>query len=97
MQVIPDCIELEQIKYLQQKQQYKQNENEFQEVKNYMMTSQIQCFKYNNSIDKQVQKETCFDAFISLSSDGKELVITNRRYDTDNSSESDSEEGSNSR
>lgn len=56
-----------------------------------MMTSQIQCFKYNNSLDQEVQKETCFDAFISLSSDGKELVITNRRYQASDSESSSSE------
>ena len=54
------------------------NVNEFSDVKNFMMTSQIQCFKYNSSLDKLVQKVNCYDAFISLSADGKELVVTKR-------------------
>lgn len=55
------------------------DEDSFQFIANYMKTSQIQCFKYNNSLDKQVQSQTCFDALISLSNDGKCLVITNMR------------------
>lgn len=42
------------------------------------MQTQIQCFKYNNSLDKEVQKSKCFDSFLTLSSDGKKLLITNR-------------------
>jgi hypothetical protein len=42
------------------------------------MQTQIQCFKYNNSLDKRVQKTNCFDSFLTLSSDGKKLLITNR-------------------
>ena len=58
---------------------HEDNLQSFVEAKNYMMTSQIQCFKYNNSLDKAVQKFNCYDAFISLSSDGNELIITNRK------------------
>ena len=57
----------------------KPNINEFLDVKNTMMTSQIQCFKYNSTIDKSIQKYTCFDAFLSLSQDGREIIITNRK------------------
>ena len=42
------------------------------------MQTQIQCFKYNNSLDKKVQKVNCFDSFMVLTSDGKQLQITNR-------------------
>lgn len=43
------------------------------------MTTQIECFKYNNSIVKDVQKQTCYAAFLSLSSNGTKLLITNRK------------------
>ena len=68
------------------------NNNEFQDVKNFMMTSQIQCFKYNSSLDKEVQKVTCNDAFISLSADGKELIVTKRVPITDEADAEESEE-----
>lgn len=79
-EVVPDVLEIEQAKYLQYMASAPaKDEDSFQFITNYMKTSQIQCFKYNNSIDKQAQSQTCFDALISLSNDGKCLVITNMR------------------
>ena len=43
------------------------------------MTTQIECFKYNNSIEKEVQKQSCYAAFLSLSSDGTKFETTNRK------------------
>lgn len=70
------------MKYLQEKKKDEEKEpnlNEFFDVKNQMMTSQIQCFKYNTTLDKKIQSSTIFDAFLSLSQDGREIIITNRK------------------
>lgn len=81
MEIVPNLEEMEQLQYMRRKAEEeakKSSVNEFSDVKNFMMTTQIQCFKYNSSLDKAVQKVNCYDAFISLSADGKELIVTKR-------------------
>ena len=54
---MPDALDIEQQKYLQKvaSSQPKEEQDSFQFIMNYMKTSQIQCIKYNSSLDKQVQ------------------------------------------
>ena len=39
----------------------------------------IKCIKYNNSLDETVQQNYFFDAFITVSSDGSKLIISNKK------------------
>lgn len=39
----------------------------------------MKVFKYNTSLDKNVQEHNCYDAFIQLSEDGEQLLITNKK------------------
>ena len=81
IEVVPNSIEKQKLIYNRSRKQdtnEKDPSEEFNNAKQYLMQTQIQCFKYNNSLDKEVQKANCFDSFMTLSSDGKRLLITNR-------------------
>lgn len=39
----------------------------FIEVKKYLTETKIKCFKYNNSLDKEVQNKPYYEAMFSLS------------------------------
>ena len=41
--------------------------------------NKVKCIKFNYSLDEVVQKHVCFDAFIKLSQDKKQLIIANKK------------------
>ena len=87
MEIVPSVYEIQQMKYKQyllnrskeDVENAAKNQDEFTTCKNFMIQTQIPCFKYNTSLDKAVQKQNCYEATMSLSSDGKSLIIINRK------------------
>ena len=39
----------------------------------------VKLVKYNSSLDKEVQNEVCYDAFMQISEDETNLIITNKK------------------
>jgi len=48
-------------------------------VKSFLTRSHIKCFKFNYSLDEAVQNFNNYEAYISLSEDHSQLIITNRK------------------
>ena len=48
-------------------------------VKSFLTTSHIRCFKFNYSLDEDVQNFNSYEAYIALSADHSQLIITNRK------------------
>jgi hypothetical protein len=46
-----------------------------------MKATTIKCVKYNYSLDADVQNFFQFDGLINLSKDGKDLVLTLKKYE----------------
>lgn len=55
------------------------NVEEYIDIRSYLSKNKIRCFKYNYSLDKQVQNFECYNAFIILSSDYQHLTFINRK------------------
>ena len=59
------------------RQEYKIDE--INQIRYFMMTNKINCFKYNYAFEEVVQNFNSYQSYIQLSSDGTELIITNRK------------------
>ena len=49
------------------------------EIEEKFKTKRIKCYKYNYNIDEKVQNFRQFEAYLSLSKDGTQLIITNMK------------------
>ena len=49
----------------------------FYDAKTFLINNQVQCFKYNYSLDACVQNKTYYEAILNLSSDGQYFEIIN--------------------
>jgi len=46
---------------------------------NFLQKNKIPCFKYNYSLDEEVQNFCSFPSYIQVSEDGEELIIINKK------------------
>lgn len=49
------------------------------EVIHYFKSNQVSIFKYHQGLETAIQSQTNYHAFMQLSKDGKEFIITNLR------------------
>ena len=56
-----------------------ENVSEIEEVTEFLKKTNIPCFKYNYTLDKECQNYGTLEAILELSSDGKSFSITNRK------------------
>ena len=54
------------------------------ETTEWLVNNRIQCYKYNYSLDEEVQNFCCFDAFIDLQQNEIDINIINRKPLEDN-------------
>ena len=57
----------------------KHDYDEIEKITESLKNDPIKCYKYNNNLDKSIQNFSQFDSIISISGDGKELIITNKK------------------
>ena len=72
----------DKIRYMLAKQRIdkiKDNIEEFQEIKEYLLSNEINAFKYNTSLDESVQNFCSYEAIIEVTNDGKSLNIYNKK------------------